>query len=348
MSVNASDAHSDAPSDALSSSPGISPATPRPQESRWFLLIALLLFLIWSNTFIGIGYLLGAEHDGARFDWKALTVARFLPVFPICLAYCLAPSRIQATRTVLARRWRRVVVAGLLAVPGYNAALYFGQQHGVPAPIASVTTTLAPIFILILSIWFLGERLTIRRGLGFLLCIGGMALISLARPMGSQSTYPIVVAVTALAPACWSVFSVITKPMMREVDSVHWTYLAIAAGSLPLVLVSPWIGGPELVHLDAVGWSWLLYLAILATVIGFALWTWLLRHLPASTVGLTVFLNPPLTTVSKVVLAAALPATFAFRVTPLEGLGGALVLFGLAVGVLQRPGGTLRAGRSRG
>ena len=60
-----------------------------------------------------------------------------------------------------------------------------------------------------------------------------------------------------------------------------------------------------------------------------------------------MFLNPPLTTVSKVELAAALPATFAFRVTPLEGLGGALVLFGLAVGVLQRPGGTLRSGRSR-
>ena len=29
-----------------------------------------------------------------------------------------------------------------LAVPGYNLALYYGQQHGVPAPVASLTTAL--------------------------------------------------------------------------------------------------------------------------------------------------------------------------------------------------------------
>lgn len=318
------------------------PATPGTPRTAWLVGVALLLFLIWSNTFIGIGFLLGAEHSDARFGWLSLTVARFVPVFPICATYCLTPKRWPQTRAIVRQRWKRLTFAGLLAVPCYNASLYFGQQHGVPAPVASVTTTLAPIFILLFSITFLGERLTTRRALGLAFCILGMAVISVGRSGGSNAAYPVVVAITALAPLSWSLFSVLTKPMMETIDPVHWTYLAITIGSIPGLFLLPWFGGPEFLALDAVGWSWLLYLSVLATVLGFALWTWLLRHLPASTVGLTIFLNPPLTTISKVALAAALPAAFAFRVTPLEGLGGAIVLGGLSIAVLHRPRATLR------
>lgn len=310
-------------------------ADSRPPSARtsWLVATALLLFLVWSNTFIGIGLLLGGERSAARFDWVSLTSARFAVVFPICLVYCLLPRHRAVTWAVLRRHWRRLLLSGFLAVPGYNLALYYGQEHGVPAPVASLATTLAPIFILVLSIAFLGERLTPRRLAGFFLCLLGMGVISFARGTNGAGAYPLLVAITALAPACWALFSVLTKPMTAEVDPTHWTYLAVVVGSLPGMLVLPWIGGPEMLRLDATGWAWLLYLALLATVLGFAAWSWLLRHLPASTVGLTIFLNPPLTTLSKVILAAALPATFAVHVTLLEGVGGVIVLGGLALAV---------------
>lgn len=303
--------------------------------SAWVLSgVVLVLFLIWSNTFIAIGYLLGAESGPARFDWISLTVARFTPVLPICLLYCLLPRRWPTTVEVVRRHWRRLVTAGLVAVPFYNCALYFGQQHGVPAPVASLTTTLAPIFILAFSILFLGERLTTRRALGLGLCIIGMGVISFAR-RGGAAAYPLVIAVTALAPLSWSFFSVLTKPMTRSVDPVHWTFLALVFGSIPGLFALPWSGGPQMARLDGIGWAAVLYLSLLATVVGFTIWTWLLRHLPASTVGLTIFLNPPLTTISKVILAIAIPSVFTFGATPLEGVGGAIVLTGLAVGTLR-------------
>ncbi len=52
------------------------------------------------------------------------------------------------------------------------------------------------------------------------------------------------------------------------------------------------------------------------------------------------FLNTPLTTISKVVLAAAFPAAFAFRVVPLEWLGGAIVLLGMAVALVRTARGS--------
>ena len=80
----------------------------------------------------------------------------------------------------------------------------------------------------------------------------------------------------------------------------------------------------------------MLYLSVPCTVLGYALWTWLLRHLPASTVGFTVFLNPPLTSVSKLMLATLFPATFLFTILPQEWAGGALTLLGMGIAVYTR------------
>jgi drug/metabolite transporter (DMT)-like permease len=307
------------------------------------------LFLVWSNSFIAIGYLLGRDGSPRRFDWTGLTVARFLPAAAICAAYCFAFRR-RESLDVLRRYPVRLVVCGLLAVPGYNLALYFGQQHGVPAPVASLVTTLVPLFVMILAAMFLHERLTARRVLGFLVAGAGMVTISLARGTGGDRIYPLLVAITALAPLSWSLFSIISKPLAGRVSPIVWTYLATSVGSLAVL---PFLAGTawgQWSNLDPRGWVALLYLSIPCTVLGFAIWTWLLRFLPASTVGFTVFLNPPLTTVSKYLLAVLLPATFAFSIGPREWIGGVLTLSGLAIAVSARrrpaeatraPGGTV-------
>ncbi len=69
---------------------------------------------------------------------------------------------------------------------------------------------------------------------------------------------------------------------------------------------------------------------------GYAVWTWLLRHLPASTLGFTVFFNPPLTTASKLVLSLLFPTLFLWQMNLLEWLGGGLALLGLALAVWPR------------
>jgi O-acetylserine/cysteine efflux transporter len=293
---------------------------------------ALALFLVWSNTFVAISFLLGREGQPARLDWLELTVARFLPVVVVCAA--IVAWRWREAVAILRGHPGRLVACGLAAVPCYNLALYWGQAHGVPAPIASLTTTLAPLLMVALAHFTLGESISRRKVVGLLVCLAGIAVVSLARSGEGGKAYPLVVAVTALAPLCWSLFSTWTKPVAGTVPSDLWTWLVILVGSVPLVAIAPWHGGPALLRLDAVGWAAILFLALLATVGGFATWTWLLRRLPASTVGLTVFLNPPLTTLSKVVLAATFPAAFVFSITTLEWIGGAIVLGGLAIALL--------------
>ncbi len=307
------------------------------------VLAAFGLFLVWSNSFIAIGYLLGADEAAPRTDWIGLTVLRFLPAGLICAGYCLY-RRSEALR-ILRQHPGRVLFCGFLTVPGYNTVLYYGQQHGVPAPVAALTTALVPLFVMLMAAVFLGERLTVRRVAGFLISASGMMLIAAAKS-GEVAAYPLLIAVTAGAPFCWSLFSVISKPLAGRIPMLVWTYLCTAVGTLlalPLIPLNGFAPLRQAAALDGAGWGALLFLSIPCTVLGFAVWTWLLRFLPASTVGFTVFLNPPLTTTSKFLFATALPAVFVFDIRPLEWLGGAVTLLGLSVAVwvrAGRPGGS--------
>ena len=292
--------------------------------------------MVWSNSFIAASFLLGGEGRPARFDWIGLSVARFTTVGPVCLVYCLLFRRAETLRIVRAYPLR-LTTAGLLAVPAYNLSLYYGQQHGVPPPVASLTTALLPLFVMILAAAMLGERLTGRRVAAFFVALSGLAIIALSKgDPRAVAGYGLVLAVTAGAPLSWSLYSILSKPVAGLASPLVWTYLSIGVGSLPLLVLLPWRGGPEMLALGADGWTALLYLSILCTLAGYAVWTWLLRHLPASTVGFTVFLNPPLTTLSKLALALLLPAVFVWRMEPLEWLGGALSLAGLALALAPR------------
>lgn len=303
---------------------------------RWVALAAAVgLFLVWSNSFIAVSYLLGGEGRSAQLDWVSLTVARFLTAGLVCAAYCVI-FRWRESVELVRRHPVRLLVCGFLAVPLYNLALYYGQQHGVAAPIASLTTALLPLFVMLLSALFLAERLTARKLLGFAVAASGMALVATARTAEIELRYPLLLAITALAPLSWSFFTVLSKPLAGRSSPVVWSYLATAIGMLMILPFAPGEPWRDIVALDPSGWGALLYLALPCTVLGFAVWTWLLRHLPASAVGFTVFLNPPLTSASKMLLAVIAPAVFTFTVLPREWLGGLVTLVGMGVAVTAR------------
>jgi drug/metabolite transporter (DMT)-like permease len=311
-----------------------SPSEPRSGVSRLLVFGAtLVLFLVWSNTFLAFEVLLAPARGPAPMGWFDLVVARFVPVTVVCGVWCLAFRRRQSV-AVLRRHPGRLVVCGLLVGLGYGCFMYYGISRRVSGPVASLLTTLSPLYLMLLGALLFGERIGRRQVAGLLLGFSGVVLVATAKE--DQGVRALDVAVLALAQVCWSVYSVLTKPMMREVPTLLWTYLVLVVGGVPLLLLAPFAGGPAMLSLDATGWALLLYLALGATVLGNALWSWLLRHLPASTTGLTIFLNPPLTTASKWILASAFPLSFTFAIESQEWLGGALAMTGVALAVLER------------
>ncbi|MCK6461775.1 MAG: hypothetical protein L6Q95_17995 [Planctomycetes bacterium] len=85
-------------------------------SSRGLVVVAtVLLFLVWSNSFIAMSYLLGREAAGQRLDWLELTTARFAPVTLLAGLYCFgargsSPAGSSPRRSTGSRstgRWRR-------------------------------------------------------------------------------------------------------------------------------------------------------------------------------------------------------------------------------------------------
>jgi O-acetylserine/cysteine efflux transporter len=313
--------------------------------SRTTLSLAVLgLFALWANSFVAIGFLLGAEHAAPRFDFVGLTAARF-GLVGLGSAFWLLFFRRRAALALLRRHGGPIAISGGLNVIVYNFALNYGQASGVPAPIASLATALAPLFLLVLGAVMLGEALPRRRIAGFAVALAGMAMVGAARGafQPGASRYLLSLLVIAVAPLSFAIYTVLSRPLLTgdgtpgsRVDPELWTFAIFAVGGLPLAALLPFRGGRELVALDLPGWGALAFLTLLCTVVGFLVWVRLVRVLPASAVGLTIFLNPPMTTLSKLALAAAFPATFQFTVLPLELAGGLVLLGGVALALVSR------------
>lgn len=310
------------------------PAAPGPRPGV-LVAVTLALFLVWSQTFLAFEVLLAPRSGDPPLGWLDLVVLRMVLVGIVAATWCFGARR-RASVALLRRHPRRLVACGLLSVVGYNAALYYGLSHHVSGPVASLLTTLSPLYLVVLGRVLLGETVPVRKWAGVALGLAGVAILSSAKEAGAAAGAGAVLLV-ATAPLLWSGHTALTKQVAHEHSPVLWTYLVLAVGALPLLLLVPFAGGPALARLDGAGWALLAYLVLLGTVAGNAVWSWLLRHLPASTVGLTIFLNPPLTTAGKWVLSRVRPDAFQFRITGPEWVGGAVALLGVAVAVLRVP-----------
>lgn len=310
---------------------------PARERHRWlFAAATLALFVVWSNTFLAFEVLLAPRTGQAPLTWWGLTVARMIPAGAVAAVWCLC-TRPRESLEIVREHPVRLAVCGALVVPAYNCFVYLGMSHKVGGPIASMLTSLTPLYLLLSGVVFLREPLTKRKLTGLALGMTGVALVAASKGEAEPGTagWQHVVSV-AMAPLAWSAYSVLTKPVTARHSPLLWTFLVLAAGGLLLLPALAVTGAPDVTRLDGRTLALLGYLALGATIGGNAVWSWLLRHLPASTVGLTVFLNPPLTITSKFVLSTLLPASFAFSVAPLEWAGGALTLAGVACAVLRR------------
>jgi O-acetylserine/cysteine efflux transporter len=308
------------------------PAPHRPASTVALVGATLALFLVWSNTWLVFEVLLAPKHGDPPMAWIDLLVARFVLVAPICAAYCFGLRRSESIE-IVRRHPVRLLLCGLLSSPIYNGIVFYAMEHQVKGPVASLISALAPLYLVVIGAMALSERIHRAQIVGLVLGFSGVALVASTKEGSGAHGWP--VALLAIAPLAWAGYTALTRSVARTVSPLLWTYLVLVVGGAPMFFVLPFHGGPAMARLDADGWALLLYLVLLASVFGNAVWSWLLRHLPASTTGFTVFLNPPLTAASKAVLALVVPAAFTFSIVAQEWIGGAMALTGVAVAVLR-------------
>jgi drug/metabolite transporter (DMT)-like permease len=292
-------------------------ARPVPLE-RWKTAGAVLLTVIlWASAFAGIRAGLQAYSPQSVALLRYLTASLALGLVALAGRFPL-PER---------RHLLWFGLAGFAGFTFYNLALNAGEMR-IPAGPASLIVASAPIFVALLAALFFGERLRLAGWAGILASFLGTALISLEPRQGLQlSGGALLVLAAALSQA---IYSVMQKPLLGRYPPIRFTAYAVWAGT---ALLLPFLPGMvrELGQAEPGATLAVVYMGIFPGALGYACWSYVLARLPATKAGSFLYLVP----------AAAILIAWAWlgeKPAPQAVLGGALILFGVALVNLKRWG----------
>ncbi|MDZ4396306.1 EamA family transporter [Hydrogenophaga sp.] len=283
--------------------------------SRGDLLRALAVVVIWGLNFVvmkvglqGIGpMLLGAM----RFAAAALPFLLFVK-FP----------RLP---------WRYVAAYGLAQGLGQFGFLFLGLQMGMTVGMASVVMQTQAFFTLLLAVPVLGERARFSQGLGLVVALGGLVLIATAHGEGPGQMTLAGFVLTVSAAFMWAVSNLVARLASRVADYDPFPFIVWSSvfPIVPFVALALWMDGPQTVLKQVAGMNLqaflaVLFLAWLATLLAYSLWTRLLKRHPAGRVTPFSLLVP---------VVGLWSAWMFFDELPLlqHWLGTGLVLLGLVV-----------------
>lgn len=274
----------------------------------------LSIILIWSTTPLAIQW----STQGIGF---ALAVLLRMLIGVIVAALVLALWRI---RMPFHARARRSYLVGGLGLFGAMALTYWGARF-IHSGLISVLFGLAPLVAGLLAAMFLGERsLTPVRLAGLLLSIVGLATIFVhGDRMGHSEALPGLLAVL-MAVLVYSGSMVWLKQIDDDSPPLATTVGSLSV-SLPLFALVWWTtdGHWPTVVLPRAGLA-IAYLGVFGSVIGFALYYYVIKHLETAKVALITLITP--------VIALLLGHWLNGEVIGLRlWLGTSLILLGLAI-----------------
>ncbi len=246
-----------------------------------------------------------------------------------------------------AASWRTVVGVGLFMSLGQFGLLYTSLALGLSPGLAALLLQAQAVLTVILAAGVLRERPTTAQVGGVALGVAGLAVVAVGR--GGEA--PAVAVALALAAALsWAVGNVIARRAgvvngpgrLGTLSLTVWSALVVP---VPAVALSLLWDGPASIAAGMASLSWqsvvsTLYTALLATLVGYAIFNALLARNPSASVVPWVLLAPVVAMLSAALLLGQVP-------TLGEAVGGAVMIAGVLVASLPaKPRRTLRRGRT--
>ena len=239
------------------------------------------VILIWSTTPLGVKW--SGEEVGFLFG----VTARML----IGTVLTLILLRYMSLRLVWHRKAMQSYLAASLGIYGAMMLVYAGAQY-IPSSMVAILFGLSPLTVGIMSALLLGENsLTPARIFGIGMGITGLIVIFSGRiHLGDDAQLGIIL-VTA-STLLHSISAVLLKRIQAGLPAMVVNGGGLLIASVFYLLTWVILDGNLPTEIPArVSYS-ILYLGVIATVIGFSLYFYLIHHLDAHQVGLIPMITP--------------------------------------------------------
>ena len=290
-------------------------------------LLTLAVVAVWGVTFVCTKVLIGAGmHPVAIF------FIRFVLAYAGIWVYILLGRKDRK----LWYGWKEELIFLLLGITGgslyfltENTALAHTQAANVAFLVCSAPLITAIFTLIVKRLWkgrFADGLEDVRLGLpligGTILALTGMAMVVFDGARLQLSVKGDLLAIGAAL--CWAVYSIFMGQMTREYGAVTTTRKVFFYGLLTII---PFIGGVSECFSPAVlgqteVWSNLLFLGLIASLICFIAWNYVMEKLGNVTSTNYVYLNPVFTLLTAMVFLGE-------RMSPLAAVGCVAILAGV-------------------
>lgn len=254
---------------------------------------------------------------------------RLIPLSPTALAasrgilgslFLMAFMYLRGTALQLPRKSRTLAV---LLASGVcltlNWALLFKAYGLTTLATAELAYEMAPVFVMAVSPFVLGEHLTRTRLVCLSLALLGIVAVSGVLEPGATEGVTLEGVAFGLGAACFYAAVMVLNQFLGEVDPLSKTAVQLGVAGVALVPQLLLTNDAGWLALDARAWVLLLIVCLVHTGVAFILWFSSLHELPAQKVAIFNYIDP-----AVALLVSAL--VFGEHMTPLATVGAVLIL----------------------
>ncbi|EWY37515.1 DMT transporter permease [Skermanella stibiiresistens SB22] len=264
---------------------------------------------------------------GVNFAVAKYGLREFSPMLLMCLRFAMVAVMLVPFVRIPWGQMKGILVLSVL-LGGLHFPLMFTGLTKVDAAAASIAIQLQVPFSSLLAALLYKDKLGWRRGLGMAISFAGVMVIAgEPRAMGGGFYLGLVV-IAAL------IFSVVNI-QIRRIGSISGFALngwmaALAAPQLLIVSLLTETGQIEMIRSSTwVGWSSIAYMAILVTIVSYAIWYRLVRRYQVNQTMPWTLLVPVFGVLSGILMLGE-------PLTPAMMVGGTLTLMGVAVIMIRK------------
>lgn len=219
---------------------------------------------------------------------------------------------------------RSLIILGILAIPTNQVLFLVGISISTPTH-AALLYSLTPGVVLIMSLMLRTERLDPLRTVGLAVALAGAFWVLADRGLNLTEGPLRGDLLIFGAVACWSLFSVLAKPLATRHGALPVTAWSFIWGTLLFLPAGLWhVRVLDISTVPLAAWGGILYLAVPTSVVAYLLWNWALKWIDATQVAIFTNLQPPLTAVFSALI-------FKEDMTTGLILGGLLTLAGVTM-----------------
>lgn len=297
-------------------------------SGRWFLglVLALVTAVLWGILPIKLKEVLKVM-DPVTVTWYRLVVSGSL------LFLYLAAMRRLPTFRPLGRKGGWLVALAIAGLLG-NYVLYLMGLRMLTPGTTQLVIQVAPILLLLGSLFVFKERFSLGQALGLLVLVSGFGLFfnqrleELFTSLGSYTTGVLIVLGAAFV---WTFYGLAQKQLLTVWNSMQ-VMMVIYLGCA--LLLTPWVSPLEALQLSPLQ-GWLLLACCLNTLVAYGAFAEALAHWEASRVSATLAITPLVTFASVAVAASLWPDhVHPEQINGLAYGGAVLVVLGSALTAL--------------